>query len=175
MGSCLRRTQASTSSVSCIRRWRELVRLRLRLQDNHCGAVEPYQTNLRACLRLHKSDLWPNKTQMKAGPVPANHGNPRTSRLGMPKPRLLPVLLKKECAASPAAILSTEAVQAEYAWFLQNSTRAATTRLLASRLSAPYTLTWHHAAGTLPPSGTRGGTISEEEAHFSYAYMSPPL
>ncbi|KAF2631688.1 hypothetical protein BU25DRAFT_194904 [Macroventuria anomochaeta] len=112
---------------------------------------------------------------MQAGTVSANHGNPRKSRLGMPKLPPLPVLPKSKYAASPAAMSSTKAVQAEYAWPPQNSTACQEPCFWPPRLARHTRSPGHHAAGTLPASGTREGTTPEKETHFSYAYMSRPF
>lgn len=68
-----------------------------------------------------------------------------------------------------------QAVQIVYAETLQSSTRLGEPGCWPPSLARHTRSPAHHAAGTLPASGTREGTTPEQEAHFSYAYMTRPL
>lgn len=173
-GSCCRRTQASTTSVSCTlspQRWRKLTAC-ICIADNHCGAIEPYQTHLRACLRLHKSDLCPLARRDRR-----RWGRPITAirRLCLGMPKLPPHLVLRKLKRAALPRLCRREVQIKHVWFISKQHAACRNQVAGLQGQRATRSPGHHAAGTLPASGTSEGTPPKEEPHSACAYMSPPL
>ena len=136
------------------------------LEATTCGAVDTYQTNLRACLWLHKSDLWPNKTQMQGGPclpitaIRALHVSvcrnyhrfrPYPKATVLPHPQLQ-CRQRRRRQSMHGHFKAARGLREPGCW----------PPGLARHTRSPG----HCAAGTLPASGTRKGTTPEEEALF---------
>lgn len=114
---------------------------------------------------------------MQAGPVSANHGRPRENNFSVCRNLMFTLSgsAQKQACCLCRGLKSQEAVQIVHAEILQSSTRLEEPGCLPPSLARHTRSPGHHAAGTLPASGTREGTTPEQEAHFSYAYMTRSL